>query len=355
MELLKAIASRCIFCRIRRRKLLEQRMGQLPNFRIQIRTPPFTSVAVDFFGNLKVKLTRNSCINGFVMIVTCCTTRCIHLEVCLALDTNAFLKAWRRFVSRRGVHPHQAFSDGGGNFQGAHGLISEWIEEWDQELIEKEMATTGTKFNFNWEFNVPTASHMNGVVESLINSVRKGLDAAIINYTKTTLTFEDWSTVVSEITYVINSRPLFPDGDPLEMICITGNSLLHPHGQPEVPQLIPQEHTNIRDMFKVAQGKTDVFWETWIRHLPPQLINRNKWFHTRDNLEIGDFVINLEPGMKGKSAPRSQWKKGIVTKVHPGTDGLVRSVTIRDSNHTELVRPIHKLCLIATRGELEED
>ena len=66
-------------------------------------------------------------------------------------------------------------------------------------------------------------------------------------------------------------------------------------------------------------------------------------------------MINLEPGMKGKTAPRSQWKKGIVTKVHPSADGLVRSVTIRDSNQTELKRPIHKLCLIATRGELEED
>ena len=89
--------------------------------------------------------------------------------------------------------------------------------------------------------------------------------------------------------------------------------------------------------------------------MPPQLLNHNRWFHTRDNLEVGDFVINLEPGMKGKTAPRSQWKKGIVTKTHPSADGLVRSVTIRDSNHTELVRPIHKLCLIATRGELEEE
>ena len=59
--------------------------------------------------------------------------------------------------------------------------------------------------------------------------------------------------------------------------------------------------------------------------------------------------------MKGKSAPRSMWKKAIVTKVHPGSDGLVRSATIRDSNRNEYLRPIHKLCLIATRAELEEE
>ena len=50
-ELLKSIANRCMFCRIRGRKCLEQEMGSLPAFRIQPRMPPFTSVAVDFFGN----------------------------------------------------------------------------------------------------------------------------------------------------------------------------------------------------------------------------------------------------------------------------------------------------------------
>ena len=59
--------------------------------------------------------------------------------------------------------------------------------------------------------------------------------------------------------------------------------------------------------------------------------------------------------MKGNAAPRSQWKKAIVKEMHPGEDNLVRSVTIRDSNHNEYVRPIHKLCLIATRAELEAD
>ena len=87
--------------------------------------------------------------------------------------------------------------------------------------------------------------------------------------------------------------------------------------------------------------------------MSPQLICR--WFHTLKNLEAGDFVINLEPGMKGKCAPWSHWKKGIVTVVHPGTDRLVRSVTIRDANHKELIRPIYKLCLIAMHGEPEED
>ena len=59
--------------------------------------------------------------------------------------------------------------------------------------------------------------------------------------------------------------------------------------------------------------------------------------------------------MKGRTAPRALWKKAIVINTYPETDGLVRKVLIKDSNHHEYDRPIHKLCLIATRAELEEE
>ena len=109
-------------------------------------------------------------------------------------------------------------------------------------------------------------------------------------------------------------------------------------------------------MFKDTLNQVNVFWNTWIKHLPPQLISRNKWFHSRENLEKGDFVIVSEKGLKGPTlTPRSLWKKAIVIDTHPSSDGLVRSVTIQDSNRNQYKRPIHKLCLIATRAELECD
>ena len=107
-------------------------------------------------------------------------------------------------------------------------------------------------------------------------------------------------------------------------------------------------------MLRNIQGKIDTFWNCWLKHIPPQLNNRNKWFHTRNNLEKGDYVLLLEPGLKHNTALRSLWKKAIVIDTHPGSDGLVRSVTIRDANHNQYVRPISKLCLIATRAEWEQ-
>ena len=210
----RTIEKGCIFCKIRLRKLLGQKMGNLPSFRVEVRKAPFTTEAIDYFGFLKMKQSRNVTINASVLIITCMTTRCIHLELCLMIDTNSFLRAWRRFTTSRGVHPSHVFSDGGPTFKGAPTPILQWIDSWDQHLICKEFPRT--QFTFKWTYNVPYASHMNGVVESLINSVRKGLDAAVINYTRNNLTFEEWTTVLSEITYLINSRPLIPDRDPLD-------------------------------------------------------------------------------------------------------------------------------------------
>ena len=284
-EVLKSVANKCVFCRIRRRKCLEQKMGILPAFRIQPSIPPFTSVAVDFFENLKIKQSRNVSVNGLVLIITCMTTRRIYLELCLAFDTNSFLRAWRRFATIRGIHPTHVFSDVGTTLKGGSSPIAKLVQDWDCHFIEKESNEFGTHVDFQWSFNVPTASHMNGVVESLINSVRKGLDALVVNYTRSLLTYEELVTVLAEVTYVINSRPLLPEGDPSEFTCITRNSLLHPYGQPQVCQSAPMESFSPRDLLKVIQYQVDIFWNTWMKHMSPELNCRNKWFHTRDDLE----------------------------------------------------------------------
>ena len=109
--------------------------------------------------------------------------------ICHTIDTNSFVRAWCRFISVRGVHPKYVFSDGGGSFKGAHQPIKERIANLDRYVIQNEFEETS--FHFDWKFNVPTSSHLNGAVQSLINSVRKGLDATITNYTRNVLLFEE--------------------------------------------------------------------------------------------------------------------------------------------------------------------
>ena len=48
---------------------------------------------------------------------------------------------------------------------------------------------------------------------------------------------------------------------------------------------------------------------------------------------------------------RNQWKIGVVTELHKGKDGLVRSVSLRVSSGTELLRPIGKLYPLEVSSE----
>ena len=192
MDLLKSIASKCLFCRIRRRQLLQQQMGSLPSFRINERKAPFTSCALDFFGYIKIRLNRNTSVKGSVLLVTCMTTRCIHLELCTTIDTSSFLRAWRRFTCIRGTHPSHVFSDGRLTFRGAVTPLVNWVQSWNEDTIKLEFNET----RFDFLHGILTCSHMNGVVESIINSVRKALDASVNYYTTRILSHEEWATTV---------------------------------------------------------------------------------------------------------------------------------------------------------------
>ena len=81
-------------------------MRHLPAFRFKTYCAPFSSVALDFFGLLKIKKTRNVVINGSCLVIVCNTTRVIHLEITETQSTNDFLLAWRRFINKRGLWEH---------------------------------------------------------------------------------------------------------------------------------------------------------------------------------------------------------------------------------------------------------
>lgn len=55
--------------------------------------------------------------------------------------------------------------------------------------------------------------------------------------------------------------------------------------------------------------------------------------------------------MKDDALPPMQWKLVRVIDVHPGSDGVMRAVTLRNSLSYEFKRPTNKLALLPT----EED
>jgi hypothetical protein len=90
------------------------------------------------------------------------------------------------------------------------------------------------------------------------------------------------------------------------------------------------------------------FWGRWQLDYLSQMLQRQKWHHQRANVKVDDLVI-----IQHDHLPPTQWLLGRIIEVHPGGDGLVRSVTIRHATG-ELRRPVQKICVLPVDKEPSE-
>lgn len=111
---------KCVRCARYRQKRAQQIMGQLPPERV---TPsrPFLNSGVDYAGPFTLKnwKGRNSrTYKGYIALFVCLSTSAIHIELVTDYSTEAFIAAYKRFVSRRGICLTLT-SDCGTNLKGA--------------------------------------------------------------------------------------------------------------------------------------------------------------------------------------------------------------------------------------------
>ena len=66
-------------------------------------------------------------------------TRAVHLEIAFGLDTDAFLNAFYRKASRRGV-PEEMYSDNGTNFKGSDNELRLLVAQLDNEKVKETIA-----------------------------------------------------------------------------------------------------------------------------------------------------------------------------------------------------------------------
>ncbi|XP_064648578.1 uncharacterized protein LOC135500853 [Lineus longissimus] len=221
------VGNDCMLCRKLRASLQKPMMADLPWDRVTPDKPPWTYVGVDCFGPFSVKNGR-SIQKRYGCIFTCLCLRAIHLEVLASMDTDSFLNAMQRFIARRGK-PARERSDNGSNFSAGEREMRRSVKEWNQHQIE----TFLQQRDIEWQFNTPTASHMGGVWERQIRSVRNVLQVIMIEQT---VTDEQLTTTFCSVEAIINGRPLIPlSEDPTDLEPITPNHLLLLMSGPYLP------------------------------------------------------------------------------------------------------------------------
>lgn len=101
-------------------------------------------------------------------------------------------------------------SNNGSNFIGARRELKEALAEMDQDQVKTEML----KENCDWlevKVNVPSASHMGGIWERQIRSVRSVLSALLESNGKK-MNDEALRTFMCKAEAVVNSRTLTAEG-----------------------------------------------------------------------------------------------------------------------------------------------
>lgn len=336
-QLIKVVIRHCKPCILHRKEICQQIMGSLPAERVNY-TRPFTHTGIDYAGpfELKVNKGRFVSIKGYVSVFVCFATRAIHLEAVSELSTDAFLAAFSRFVSRRGV-PSVVYSDNGTNFVGATTAINKEIKKAIKNATAEAAALYLVR-GLEWKFIPPGAPHMGGLWEAGVKSFKHHLRRVVGNEK---LTFEEFYTILTKIEACLNSRPISPmsedPGDPLPLTpshFLGGNPTLSlPEGDINGPLHVLKRYEKLKAM-------QQEFCRRWKVEYLRTLHQRNKWKTPQRNIEEGDMVI-----VKQENLPPNLWRIGRVIGVSKGSDGHVRIATLKTAKGN-IDRAINKLVLL---------
>ena len=341
----RSIINKCTRCKYFRGNCGEQKMADLPEERFSTEGP-FTITGMDMFGPFYTRQGRKTN-KRYVVLFTCLSSRAVHLETTADINTDSFIQALRRFISRRGK-VCKLFSDNGKNFIGAENELKKAYNEMDHSQIRDFLLEQSCDL-IEWKKNPPSASHMGGAWERLIQSVRNILKS-MFKENSQLLNDESFQTFLTEAECIINSRPLTISNlsDPTSLP-LSPNNILTMKTRVALPPpgKFQQADVYCRKRWRQVQYLADIFWNRWKKEFLSQLQERQKWNNESRNFKVNDIVL-----LKDVNMPRSQWPIARISKTYPSDDGFVRKVQLFiPTSKSELQRPIQKLILLVSADQ----
>ncbi|GFT39889.1 integrase catalytic domain-containing protein [Trichonephila clavipes] len=333
-KLINKCIRKCLKCnKFKTSTTTPQLMGNLPKHRVTLERP-FFSCGIDYAGPVLIKCNKGrgtKSTKGYIALFVCLATKAVHIEAVGDLTTDSFIAALRRFSARRGA-PRHIYSDNGTNFVGARRKLDEIRKLWLSLPTNEAISYYLSKSSIDLHFIPPSSPHFGGIWESGIRSVKFHLKRVL---GETILTFEELTTLLTQIEGLLNSRPLsYVNDSDIECIStltpshfLTGDVLL------SVPEELPST-SNHRDRWELLQNIERGFWKKWSSEFISSF--RKKWQDAQPNLKEHDIVLIKEEG------PPGTWPMARVLQVHPGNDGLVRVATVKTQDSV-FKRPVHKL------------
>ena len=205
-QIVRSVTRACFTCRRVSAKPKPPMLGQLPTARV---SPDivFDKVGIDYAGPINIKygyVRKPTIVKAYVCVFVSLSVKAVHLEPVSDLTTEAFIATLRRFVSRRGK-PSVIWSDHGSNFIGAAKELKDLFEFLNQKRSRQIVSQFCSNQNIQWDFIPERAPHFGGLWEAAVKSFKTHLKRVTTNVK---LTYEELSTVLTQIEACLNSRPL---------------------------------------------------------------------------------------------------------------------------------------------------
>ncbi|XP_063537706.1 uncharacterized protein LOC134747069 [Cydia strobilella] len=332
----------CSVCRRFRGKTLTNKMGNLPAERV---TPdyPFYTTGTDFAGPFLITDRKGrGCriTKAYLCIFICFRYKCIHLEAVSQLSKDAFTLCLQRFISRRGK-PKQIFCDNGRNFVATAKEINEFLKLNTDGIIDFA-ANKGIEFRFSPAY----APNFGGLWEAGVKAAKYHLNRVLGN---AHLTFEELSSLFSQIEAILNSRPLCPlSSSPQDFAPLTPGHFLIGRPLTALPSpCLLDSNINRLDRFQRLEQIRQHFWKRWSSEYVPELQQRTKWKLRCKDLKPNDLIL-----LKEDFTPPLNWRLGRVERIFPGTDGIPRVADISTARGT-VRRAINRICLLPSPDDAE--
>ncbi|XP_054724195.1 uncharacterized protein LOC129234242 [Uloborus diversus] len=325
-QTVKRVISTCLICKKYSLKPAKQLTGQLPLERIA-ESPPFTNVGTDFSGAITVKSKLNSCEKVYIVLFTCAVTRAVHIEVVQDMSVKSFILALRRFLARRGNT--KIFSDNAKTFRSS----CEILKSFRKIIKHPELQNFVASENIIWKFIPERSPWWGGFWERLMKSIKDPLRKIL---GRALLTLEELATILTEIEFILNNRPItYEFNDLNEPIALTPSCFLFPGKDkinfPNYFLEVFDKNSNQKTLQKRKLFQTRLIkqiWSQWKEQYLLQLRSAHNFLdpHSQQNLKIGDVVL-VEGPLKNKLL----WDMGVIDKVLIGRDGNVRACIVRTS------------------------
>ena len=334
----KKVLWRCLTCRRIHRRPEDQKMADLPYYRLNI-AEVFADTGVDLIGPLTVKSGRKG-MKVWIVLFCCLRVRAIYLDLVKSLESKEFIEILQRFHA---FYPtlRRLVSDQGTNLMGARNVLAKMGEEWAADVCHF-LAPLGVK----WDVIPAHASHAGGSWERLVGLVKRVLHSMVHGE----MHYEQLRTLIIVAAGITNRRPLVRSSvDVADLSALTPMHFILPSkmvSSSDVLPAVPLSGTQLRRAHDELRPLLDSFWKRFKHEYVPHLQRRTKWLSRRRNLAKGDLVLVVD-----ELFPREKWPLARIVEVYPSADGLVRRVRVITSTKRELERDVRKIVLLEREGE----